>query len=1786
MTKNKVIHSIFYVFFAFHHIYGQTDKEFWFVAPIVTLYNNPAGGQPVYFHINTFNADASIYIEMPSNPAFNDTTLYIQANTYQRFTINYSEIANSYDTLGGINGKNNKGIHIVSDVPVSIIYEYANNNNTDFFSLKGTNALGTEFFTVFQTFTDNQNNDWPVQAYSAFDIVATEDGTVVTIETSKDIYGYTGQPSFFVNLNKGETFTAIPQLNPLHPPFNGIKISDIYSRDNLDRLSGCRITTNGKKIAVTLKDDSMVSPLGTSFSDLGGDQLIPLSIAGKEYIAIKGLLNENISTKLERVYIVGTQNNDSVFINGVFYTTINQGETVVYELASEYTHIRTKAKSYVLQLSGFANDMGEAILPPVDICSGLSSINITRTNNNTFYLYILARKESEQYFRINGNPSTLIPESAFMPVSGTTQWTAARLGPFSTAQFPENTPIRISNVKDVFHIGILNGLSSYSGRLVYLSDYNQLSLEAYNSTTGTNTYQGCYGDTVQLIAKGGMFYEWTPVSFLSDPYSDMPKAYPKTTTTYTVSVRSACNIADAKSVQLLISTPIIADFITDRVSACAPATITYNAEIKKTQECYWSFGNGNSNWIFADTLTFDTTFTHTFSNNGTSPLVYTSQLIVKNKNNCYDTLSTPITIYPQITGGFSLPDTIGCAPLGLQFTNLSSGNTYTNGFYWNFGDNSTSNLQNPFHIFYNEGNNDTTYTIRLIASSPYYCADTTYQHVIVHPEIDVNYALDTIAACENLLVRINNLSKNVDSFMLDWGNGHDTSFYSFSQIEYLYQNTGVTPQHFSLRLFGYNTQGCADSLVGQVHIYPPAQAAFTINPTSGCDSVLINFTDASTGYGLKYFWDFGDNATSQTPSPIHRYINKDTATKLFTATLYLESTNFCRDTLSVNIPVHPYIKALFAIDTVLGCNPLSLTIFNQSVGVDSFAWDFGDNTNSDTSVASIRYTYYNPNFLKDSTYTIRLVVSNQQGCKDSFSRNVTVFSNITADFYPDTSSLCHPASFRFYSNSQGASSFLWNFGDGATSTQNDSAMHSYIKNITSTPDTLTVSLFVVASNNTCTASKDSFIVVYPYTEARFTFDDYIDCSPFLQKFNNTSFGNTNTYSWYVNNSLIQVYNDTTTFIHTFTNPSDTDVLKYIVRLEAINNEGCTHSFEDTIAVYPIPKARFGITPADTGCHPLWVQFVDSSFFSWNYRWIFGNGIESSEQEPGHLYKNFSNDKDTIYTVKLIISADNCSDSLSRQIKVFANPKAAFTVDSTASCPPLTLNISNSSTITSGSYYWSFGDGDDSTITNNNPLEHMYDNTGSFIAYYKINLQATTDKGCKDSTYTIIQIYPRVTADFSYDSAGCSPFDVVFTNLSTNADHYNWTLGNGSQSSVINPPQRYYNRSDHDSTYAIKLKARSLYGCEDSITKYLTVFPRPEVDFSASPISQQYVEYPIVTFTNKTKYNPVWDFYWKFGDGQTSTSSAFTLDHEYHIWGPNNNNNYLYIMLTASNKLHPQCKDSLRAEIRIIPPMPEVSIQIDKGEGCAPLEVTFSAITRYAYKTSTQWNFDDGTTFTGDTVITHTFTEDGIFNVLVTVTGDGGNNQAYQFVYSFRQPIIDFDVDPKALMLPNANMQCFNNTRYATSYLWLFGDGNNSTTEEPAYTYTSAGVFDVTLIAQSEEGCVDSLTKKALITVENPGVVNLPNAFRPGTHTGGHFDPSSDQVDVFRPILERVLETHYLFQIFNRWGEMLFETTDVHVGWDGYYDNKLCKQDVYVYRIKGKYFNGRSFDKTGTVTLIR
>ncbi len=295
-----------------------------------------------------------------------------------------------------------------------------------------------------------------------------------------------------------------------------------------------------------------------------------------------------------------------------------------------------------------------------------------------------------------------------------------------------------------------------------------------------------------------------------------------------------------------------------------------------------------------------------------------------------------------------------------------------------------------------------------------------------------------------------------------------------------------------------------------------------------------------------------------------------------------------------------------------------------------------------------------------------------------------------------------------------------------------------------------------------------------------------------------------------------------------------------------------------------------------------------------------------------------------------------------------------------------------------------------------------------------------------------------------------------------------------------------------------------------------------------------------------------------------------------------------VPFTANTDLHvnvtDECGISLDRTIVLqvqTPPVIDLSAFI--AEGCAPLTVDFPDL-QLDPSITYLWTLGNGNTSVSPSPVV--VYQGGTYNVSLTVStplGCTSTSPTTGVINAWTPPIANFNASSYETNAANAEIH-FNDasTGSIATWAWNFGDGGTSSAINPSWTYTDVGTFAVDLYVTDIHGCTDEVTQTILITPVYDVVI--PTAFTPNGNNGGAYDPNDLHNDVFYAFVKYVKD--FRMRIFNRWGELIFETTDLMTGWDGYYRGELSPQDVYVVQTWIRFVDNREVQKLTDLTLFR
>ncbi|HVX51432.1 MAG TPA: PKD domain-containing protein [Chitinophagaceae bacterium] len=444
---------------------------------------------------------------------------------------------------------------------------------------------------------------------------------------------------------------------------------------------------------------------------------------------------------------------------------------------------------------------------------------------------------------------------------------------------------------------------------------------------------------------------------------------------------------------------------------------------------------------------------------------------------------------------------------------------------------------------------------------------------------------------------------------------------------------------------------------------------------------------------------------------------------------------------------------------------------------------------------------------------------------------------------------------------------------------------------------------------------------------------------------------------------------------------------------------------------------------------------------------------------------------------------------------FSQLKAGFTSSSNAGCSPLVVQFNDASEGSPVSYSWNFGNGLTSTLANPGAL---YKTPGK----YTVTLTVTDAGGNSDTIVKTdyITVYAAPAVDFNFTPQdGCSPLIVAFKDNSSagsgSETSWNWDFGDGQLSARQNPAHTY---STVD-TFSVSLTVTNSFGCASFVTKQnvIKVDGVNSLDFDYS--YQNACTPPTkVTFTNTVNTPVPVSYQWLFGDGNTSTETnpvyTYTANGIYNVQ-----------LITTTTK---GCSDTVTKSIRI----GTVLANFSTIQGaCVNKKIAF-ADSSSPSPISLKWYFGDGGTQTGQSV-SHTYTATGQYNVRLVADFGTCTDSITKTITVANKPVASFTStgDRGTCNLPSA-IQFQNTSAGAATYLWSFGNGVNSANENPSYTYTKAGIYDVTLVAKSATGCNDTLVASQYVRLGPPVINSVTGNFTGCVNQDITFTPSISSGD--------------------------------------------------------------------------
>lgn len=768
--------------------------------------------------------------------------------------------------------------------------------------------------------------------------------------------------------------------------------------------------------------------------------------------------------------------------------------------------------------------------------------------------------------------------------------------------------------------------------------------------------------------------------------------------------------------------PPVADFSADPDEGCAALTVEFfDLSLNSPSSWSWTFPGGtpssstlqNPIVVYPSKGTYNVTLTATNAA-GANTITKTDFVTVNDK--------------PIVDWDFVADEEM------VTFINLSTdGITYL----WSFGDGMTSTDENPVHVYPGDG----TYLVDLTVTNQ--CGSESYSQfitIVTRPIPD--FVANLTQGCAPLEVEFQDLSSsNTTNWLWTFPGGVPaTSTQQNPIVQY------STPGSYDVILTASNSAG-SNTLTRTKYITVLSAPDPAFDFTVKIDSVFFN----TLGTPDSVHWDFGDGATSNQLDPVHVYSTEGTFNVTLQAFASCGDSMMTQDVVVVFLP-----EAEFGVSDQEGCATFTVDFNEQaSANATSFNWSFPGGTPSSSMDENPTVSYDQP-----GTYSVTLIVGNSAGSDTLTKSNyITVLSAPIADF---TATVSNGNELATTNNSQFGSSYLWDFGDGMSSTD-PAPTHTYNQE-----GTFTVTLMVVNECDTSYASQTVDILLAP--QAGFSSNQTSGCAPFAVQFTDQSSPSVTTWAWSFPGGNPGSSTDKDPVV-TYDQPGTYDVTLIVtnpVGMDTLVKTGY-------VTVLGQPLANF-ISVNNDGT----VSFTNKSLYGQSFEWQFGDGNGSNEADPVHTYSAEGN-----YVVTLTVTNDCGTNIITQTIEVFFAPKAKFGSDQNQGCgESITVQFEDLTEGFATSWHWFFEGGDPAESMLQDPVV-TWSSSGSF----DVTLIASGPGGSDTLSWLD---YVILTNGLPEAKAVADPVDlkVAFTNLSSNGTSWSWNFGDGNTSNEKDPVHTY------------------------------------------------------------------------------------------------------------------------------------------------------------------------------------------------------------------------------------------------------------------------------------------------------------------------------------------------------------------------------------------------------------
>ncbi len=850
---------------------------------------------------------------------------------------------------------------------------------------------------------------------------------------------------------------------------------------------------------------------------------------------------------------------------------------------------------------------------------------------------------------------------------------------------------------------------------------------------------------------------------------------------------------------------------------------------------------------------------------------------------------------------------------------------------------------------------------------------------------------------------------------------------------------GNVLQIHTIRLLTSNQCGVSDTTVS-ITVHP--KVVTVISPVfsiiCAANNFTYTFTQQSQGDSLTYFWNFdnGNTSTSSNPSA-QPYPGPQSYSP------YVVATGFCgTDTAFASLSVYP-VPDPPIVPGVTICSGNTATLI-ATITIGTCQWY---TVASGGILLSTGTSYTTPVLSATTTYYVQTIYN---GC---VSARIPVTVTVTPLPVAPTvalATICQGTTATLTATAPPVATYNWfTVSSGGVSIYNGSSFTTPVLSVTTT-------YYVDATVNSCFGPRKDVIVTVNPIPATPTAPPVSICTGTSATVIATAPGGT--YEWY-NASTGGILLSTGA---SYTTSPLTTPITYFVQTTV---NGCiSPRTAVNVTINPFPIADF-YPDINTGCVGLIVNFTNNSTAGGAYIWNFSgaNPSTSTLYTPPPVIFNTAGTR----MVYINVNVAGCITYDTIYISIDPRPLPSFTLTNTTSCSPATTAINNTSLITAGdTYLWNFDNGTTSSLQN--PPSQTYTTTG-VDSIYKIKLIIFGINGCKDSVIHTITVHPNPVPSFATTDTVCLNTNLVFLNNSMFATTYTWSFGDGSTSILTNPNHTY----SSPNTYTTQLISSTSFGCKDSIQKIIFVASNPVSAYSATTACHTYP-----TLFNDSSISAI-SWSWNYGDATVlDTNQSPTHTYLY----PGNYN----VSLGVSNIFG--CSVS---STQLITVLPQPIANFISGLVCAKQNVNFTDATIGVSMTNWTWDFGDGTPVNNLQNSLHLYPLGGIYNVtLIAENTSGCKDTTVKLITVNTVPSPLFTANTVCLGAVTSFINQSTDTVAINQWFYDFGDGNNSTSQNPNYLYTTPATYNVKLTVTNINGCDSSIIKPVTVNIVPKAIYNV------------------------------------------------------------------------------------------------